>query len=181
MTAVPRHTAKNGEYPDSGGYGCPLRRRRGRRKSAPWPPGKAGEEAGAGPAHTDPAVAVRFVEDTGIDALAPSFGTAHGVYRSKPRLDLERVETIRNLTGLPLVMHGAAVSARKTMLPPSTGGIRRGELLHLYVPRRVKVRAAKRLEEGEVTFFTILPPPPPPCSGTSNRRCAYSIACRFSA
>ena len=59
-------------------------------------------------AFTVPSEAVDFVERTGIDALAPSFGTAHGIYKSKPVLDLERVKVIAEKTGLPLVMHGGS-------------------------------------------------------------------------
>ena len=69
--------------------------------------GGIGENAG-GPVYTDPDLAVKFVRQTGIDALAPSFGTAHGIYKSKPVLDLERVAVIKEKVGLPLVMHGGS-------------------------------------------------------------------------
>lgn len=58
--------------------------------------------------YTDPALALRFVKETGIDALACSFGTAHGLYKVAPKLDFERIQKIRDLTGLPLVMHGGS-------------------------------------------------------------------------
>jgi ketose-bisphosphate aldolase len=58
---------------------------------------------------TDPWEAAYFVEQTGIDALAVSVGTAHGVYRVRqPRIDLERLKTIRALTPVPLVLHGGS-------------------------------------------------------------------------
>jgi len=57
---------------------------------------------------TDPAQAARFVEATGVDALAVSIGTAHGFYKAEPRLDLERLEAIHALTGAPLVLHGGS-------------------------------------------------------------------------
>ena len=41
---------------------------------------------------TDPEEAVTFVQETGIDALAPSIGTAHGRYRGKPELDFQRLK-----------------------------------------------------------------------------------------
>ena len=69
--------------------------------------GGSGENAG-GPVYTDPDLAVKFCAETGIDALAPSFGTAHGIYKSKPVLDLDRVKVIAEKTGLPLVMHGGS-------------------------------------------------------------------------
>jgi fructose-bisphosphate aldolase class II len=58
--------------------------------------------------YTDPEVAVDFVARTGVDALAISFGNAHGVYQGEPRLDLERVRQIRAAVEVPLVMHGAS-------------------------------------------------------------------------
>lgn len=57
---------------------------------------------------TDPEQAVDFVERTGIDVLAISFGNAHGVYRQKPAFDLGRVRQIHQRVSIPLVMHGAS-------------------------------------------------------------------------
>jgi fructose-bisphosphate aldolase class II len=72
--------------------------------------GEGGAPAGRSTAgeYTDPGAARRFVLDTGIDALACSFGTVHGFYTAKPRLDFQRIAAIRELTGLPLVMHGGS-------------------------------------------------------------------------
>ena len=55
---------------------------------------------------TDPDAAAEFVRQTGVDCLATSFGTAHGLYKSEPRLDFARIEKIAKLTKIPLVMHG---------------------------------------------------------------------------
>jgi fructose-bisphosphate aldolase class II len=57
---------------------------------------------------TDPQEAVRFVEETGVNALAIAIGTAHGPYKGEPRLDFDRLARIRRLTGVPLVLHGAS-------------------------------------------------------------------------
>ena len=57
---------------------------------------------------TDPEQAVDFVERTGVDALAISFGNAHGLYRGEPNLDLDRVRAIHAMVDVPLVMHGAS-------------------------------------------------------------------------
>jgi len=67
-----------------------------------------GSGNGSGPVYTDPVLAKKFADETGIDALAPSFGTSHGLYKAAPVLDLERVKTIADMTGLPLVMHGGS-------------------------------------------------------------------------
>lgn len=57
---------------------------------------------------TDPDQAADFVERTGVDVLAISFGNAHGVYRGEPKLDLNRVRQIQARVSIPLAMHGAS-------------------------------------------------------------------------
>jgi len=53
--------------------------------------------------------AVRFVQETGIDLLAPSVGSIHGLIKSgKPHIDAELVKKIRETTGVPLVLHGGS-------------------------------------------------------------------------
>ncbi|MEP7291297.1 MAG: class II fructose-bisphosphate aldolase [Chloroflexota bacterium] len=59
--------------------------------------------------YTVPEEALRFVNQTGIDALAVSVGTAHGVYVVRqPKVDLERLIAIRRLTPVHLVLHGGS-------------------------------------------------------------------------
>jgi len=57
---------------------------------------------------TDPALVPQFVEATGVDALAVAIGTAHGVYKSTPKLDFERLEAIAGNVDVPLVLHGGS-------------------------------------------------------------------------
>jgi len=57
---------------------------------------------------TDPDEAARFVRETGVDSLAVAIGTAHGFYKSTPRLDLERLAAIHSATSAPLVLHGGS-------------------------------------------------------------------------
>ncbi|MBQ8416754.1 MAG: class II fructose-bisphosphate aldolase [Clostridia bacterium] len=52
--------------------------------------------------------AVDYAEATGVDALAVSIGTAHGAYKSRPKLDLNRLREIRNALEIPLVLHGGS-------------------------------------------------------------------------
>lgn len=59
-------------------------------------------------AYTDPLAAVEFVERTKIDSLAVAIGTAHGLYKGKPKLDFGRLAEIRNKVSVPLVLHGAS-------------------------------------------------------------------------
>jgi len=65
-------------------------------------------EVGEGNPYTDPAQAAAFVEATDIDSLAVAIGTAHGVYKGIPRLDLERLSEIRQVVSIPLVLHGTS-------------------------------------------------------------------------
>ena len=58
--------------------------------------------------YTDPEMAQKFALETGIDALACAFGTAHGLYLKQPKLDFERLKKIKNLVDIPLVMHGGS-------------------------------------------------------------------------
>jgi tagatose 1,6-diphosphate aldolase GatY/KbaY len=58
--------------------------------------------------YTDPSQAAEFVARTGVDSLAVAIGTAHGVYRETPRLDIARLSAIRGLVDIPLVLHGAS-------------------------------------------------------------------------
>jgi len=57
---------------------------------------------------TDPDEVTRFVEQTGVDALAVSIGTAHGVYRSQPKLNIERLDQLESISPVPLVLHGGS-------------------------------------------------------------------------
>lgn len=66
------------------------------------------EDSGPEGAFTDPDMAADFVERTGADALAISFGNVHGAYRGEPHLDLDRVRKIRSVVDIPLVMHGGS-------------------------------------------------------------------------
>ena len=58
--------------------------------------------------YTTPEEAVSFVKATGVDALAIAIGTAHGNYKSKPKLDIDRLCQIRGALDTPLVLHGGS-------------------------------------------------------------------------
>lgn len=59
-------------------------------------------------AYTDVDEAKRFVEETGVKALAVMVGTAHGHYKQAPVLDIERIKAIKAATGILLVLHGGS-------------------------------------------------------------------------
>lgn len=69
-----------------------------------------GKEDGheAEPQYTDPEQAAEFVERTGISSFAVAIGTAHGVYKGEPKLDLDRLSAVRERVDIPLVLHGTS-------------------------------------------------------------------------
>lgn len=58
--------------------------------------------------YTDPAEAKEFVERTKVDSLAVGIGTAHGVYKGIPKVNVERLSEIRAVVDVPLVLHGTS-------------------------------------------------------------------------
>jgi len=73
--------------------------------------------------YTDPQKAQAFCQATGIDALAISFGTAHGVYEIEPKLDFNRISLISKETDIPLVMHGGSGLSDDDFLKAIAAGI----------------------------------------------------------
>ncbi len=73
--------------------------------------------------YTTPEEARAFVEATGVDALAVAIGTAHGIYKTKPRLDIERLKEIRAAIDTPLVLHGGSGLSDDDFRNTIAGGI----------------------------------------------------------
>ena len=115
-------------------------------------PSREGVEAAPGPVYTDPAQAEKFCRETGIDALAPSFGTAHGIYKAKPMLDLERVRIISEKTGLPLVMHGGSGVSEDDFRRAIKAGIRKINY-YTYMSNAGSRAVRELLAKEDVTFF----------------------------
>lgn len=75
---------------------------------------------------TDPARAKRFVEDTGIDALAVSVGTVHGYYQvGSPVIDFDRLQKIKDVVPVPLVLHGCSGVPKVVLKKTISLGIRK--------------------------------------------------------
>lgn len=74
--------------------------------------GHVGEAANCDNAVSDRYTTVKeakdFIAATGVDALAIAIGTAHGAYKAKPCLDIERLKEIRENVNTPLVLHGGS-------------------------------------------------------------------------
>ena len=113
---------------------------------------EGGTANASGPVYTDPDEAVTFCRETGIDALAPSFGTAHGIYKSKPVLDLERVKVISEKTGLPLVMHGGSGVSPEDYRTGISNGLRKINY-YSYMSKAGTSAVKELLAKEDVTFF----------------------------
>lgn len=118
-----------------------------------------GRESGAKPQaqkaedlYTDPELAKKFVEDTKIDALACSFGTAHGLYKVKPKLDFERIEKIKTLIKIPLVMHGGSGVSPQDYKAAIQKGIRKINY-YSYMSNAGTKAVKELLDQEDVIFF----------------------------
>ena len=109
-------------------------------------------EALAGPVYTDPNMAKRFVDATGIDALAPSFGTAHGFYKAQPVLDLDLVQNIKQMVNRPLVMHGGSGVSDENYRAAIANGIRKINY-YSYMSREGSEAAKALLASKDVAYY----------------------------
>lgn len=126
----------------------------GRRESG------AGDETGEADEtkiYTDPQQAAVFVKETGIDALACSFGTTHGIYLTEPKLDFEVVKRVRALTDqIPVVMHGGSGVSREDYRKAIEAGTRKINYF-TYMDKSGGNAAAdyiKSAKDGEPLFFS---------------------------
>lgn len=82
--------------------------------------GNVGEDAEN---YTTPEEAREFIASTGVDALAIAIGTAHGAYKTKPKLDIGRLKQIRAAVDTPLVLHGGSGLTDEDFRSTVAGGI----------------------------------------------------------
>ena len=89
----------------------------------------------------------RFVEQTGVDALAISIGTAHGVYDSLPNLNIQRLEELNEASSVPLVLHGGSGTPPRQIRSAVGHGICK---LNIYADERVAMaRGLQRAAESQ--------------------------------
>lgn len=107
--------------------------------------------------YTDPRLAARFVSETGIDALACSFGTTHGIYLTEPRLDFDIVRNVRAETGnIPVVMHGGSGVSEEDYHRAVEAGVRKINYF-TYMDKAGGAAAAdyiKGVKDGGPLFFS---------------------------
>ncbi len=87
---------------------------------------------------TKPEEARDFVRETGIDLFAPAVGNIHGMVRGgNPKLDIERIKTIREFAGVPLVLHGGSGITDEEFKEAIKAGI---SIIHINTELRVAYR-----------------------------------------
>lgn len=102
--------------------------------------------------YTDPEEAKAFCKATGIDALAIAFGTAHGFYKSQPKLDFGVVEKCAASTGLPLVMHGGSGVSEEGFRKAIASGIRKINY-YSYMSKAGYMAAKEYIESGRSNYL----------------------------
>lgn len=83
--------------------------------------------------------AVRFVKETGVNSLAVSIGTVHGVYRSEPRLNFKRLTELAAALDIPLVLHGGSGLSNEDFKKVIAGGISK---VNIYTDLLIKAKDA---------------------------------------
>lgn len=86
-------------------------------------PDASGEMGGGLGRMTEPEEAARFVEQTGVDALAVSIGNVHTLAHGKAVIDLERLATICQTVSVPLVVHGGTGFPDEAVVPAIARGV----------------------------------------------------------
>jgi fructose-bisphosphate aldolase class II len=89
-----------------------------------------------------PEEAAKFVELTGIDFLAAAVGTIHGCRTPFAKLDIPRIEKIRELTGVPLVLHGASGANDEEVRKGIAAGI-----CKINIDTRIRLYFVKKMRE----------------------------------
>lgn len=122
---------------------------------------------------TEASEARRFVDETGVDALAVSIGTAHGIYRQLPTLNIARLDEIRAATDVPLVLHGGSGTPVEQLQDAVRHGVTK---LNIYADNRIAM--CRGLQEAAQSQTR---PDPLPCElfGPIRRRLAESVTDRI--
>ena len=106
---------------------------------------------------TEPVDAKRFVEETGVNALAVAIGSAHGFYKVEPKLDLDRLSEIRKVTNAALVLHGGSGIPHNVLQEAIKRGICKINLATEIKNIFMKTLKNKLTNEDEIDLRTIFP------------------------
>lgn len=96
---------------------------------------------------TEPGEVARFVEETGVDALAVSIGTSHGMYRSLPNLAIDRLKELHAVSNVPLVLHGGSGTPEDQIRKAVKNGICK---MNIYADCRVAMGRGLQKAAGNI-------------------------------
>jgi fructose-bisphosphate aldolase class II len=98
---------------------------------------------------TKPEEAKKFVEETGVDMIAPAVGNIHGMLKGgkDPALNIKRIAEIKKAVGIPMVLHGASGNSPEDIKAAIAAGM---SIVHINTEIRVAYRKAlvKSLQEN---------------------------------
>lgn len=114
--------------------------------------GESAIDAKAEDFYTRPDEAAAFCKETGVDALAIAFGTAHGFYTAQPKLDFDVVKNVAKATGLPLVMHGGSGVSKEGFQKAIENGIRKINY-YSYMSKAGYTAAKEVIESGKTGYL----------------------------
>ena len=102
--------------------------------------------------YTKPDLVPDFLERTGADALAIAFGTAHGIYKTKPVLNMDIINKVRGKTNVPLVMHGGSGISHEEYREVIRRGVTKINY-YTYMSYAGYAAAKARIEKEEAGFY----------------------------
>lgn len=105
--------------------------------------------------YTDPEMAEAFVRDSGVTALACSFGTVHGLYKAEPHLNFELISELRERAGVPIVMHGGSGLSEAEYLECIKRGVRK--INYYTYADKAALEAVQQLLEQTPDTYTFSP------------------------
>lgn len=107
---------------------------------------------------TDPSQAQLFVDKTGVDALAVSFGSSHGNYPEGvyPVFDFQRLKAIKDCIDIPLVLHGGSGSGPDNIRRAVECGINKINVGCDYMNANRKATAEQMRRNPQINYYELI-------------------------
>lgn len=107
---------------------------------------------------TDPEQALRFAQETGVDCLAVSYGSSHGNYPEGyvPEFDFERLAQIKELTKMPLVLHGGSGSGEENIRKSVQYGINKINIGCDFMNANTKAIKAHLEKNPDINYWVMM-------------------------
>jgi len=108
--------------------------------------------------YSDPDEAKLFANATGVDALAISFGSSHGNYPDGiiPKFDFQRLKAIKDVTKMPLVLHGGSGSGQENILKVVQCGINKINVGCDFLNACTESTKAQLRENPDINYFDLI-------------------------